>query len=411
MSSVLGSFTALPNLHPALVHFPVALAITALLFDLISILLPRRTWWERSAAALYALAAAGAVAAYLAGRQAANGLGAISAQAETVLARHADLALWTVAVLLVAALFRVAANIRDAGRPAARFGALRAIALITLAGGSALVGATADLGGALVFRHGVAVTRPQTGAAPAAPSIAVTTTPATPLFRGADGSITWSPSSGDTAALGRILVRAPAGGTGTVEAVTGRGDGLGLKVNGESLLTVPGTFGDLSAEVRLDLSRFDGTAGLAHHVAADGSAVILSVSTSGRAQLFRRSAGRQKLFGAASISAPSGLVILRTTAAGHHMKGFIDGKLAVHGHGSAGQPGRVGVYLNGRGTVRLLRLEVHPAVSHLSSGEQRGESYVPRMSVRSFGHHNQPDVTDAPSSASLQTAINLGGLT
>ena len=42
MSDALLGLTSLPNLHPALVHFPIALAAVALLFD--ASVLARRRW-------------------------------------------------------------------------------------------------------------------------------------------------------------------------------------------------------------------------------------------------------------------------------------------------------------------------------------------------------------------------------
>ncbi|HHQ48763.1 MAG TPA: hypothetical protein ENK19_07755 [Acidobacteria bacterium] len=367
MSSVLGSFTALPNLHPALVHFPVALAFTALALDLFSLLSPRRLWPERAAAALYALAAAGAVAAYLAGRQAADGLGPISAQAETVLSRHADLGLWTMIVLLVAAVLRVAASVRGAALPVARFGILRALALLVLLGGAALVGVTADLGGALVFRHGVAVASsaaisPQATPAPA--PTAVAESPEVRLTRGDDGALEWRPAPADRAALGTILTPLPGGARVTVVSTAAPGEGLALEVNGEAFLVLPGTFDNLVAGARLDLDHFKGAAGLAHHVASRKTAVLFTVATGGEARLARRTDGTEKTFDTAPIPPPTGTVELRTTAAGRHLKGFVDGKMTVHGHGSSGEPGRVGLYLNGHGTVRIVSISVRPAGDH-----------------------------------------------
>jgi len=233
MSGLLASLTALPNLHPALFHFPVALAFTALALDLFSLLVPRRIWPERAAAALYALAAAGAVAAYLAGRQAADGLGQIPVQAEAVLSRHADLGLWTMAVLLAAAVLRVTASVRTANLPVARFGVLRAAALLAMLGASALVGVTADLGGALVFRHGVAVAASAGSPArttPVAPPTPVVEPPEVRLTRGGDGSLDWRPAPTDGAALGTILTPLPGSARVTVASAPDAGDGLALEV-------------------------------------------------------------------------------------------------------------------------------------------------------------------------------------
>lgn len=364
MTGILGSLTALPNLHPALVHFPVALAFTGLALDLLSLFLPRRTWLERAAAALYALAAAGAVAAYLAGRQAADGLGPISAQAEAVLSRHADLALWTMIVLLVAAVLRVVASVRGAASPVARFGLLRAVALVVMLGAAALVGLTAELGGALVFQHGVAVARSGGEAAEATPTPAAPAVVASPevrLSRGDDGSLEWRPGPGDGAALGSILTPLAGGAPVSVASSGSVGDGLALEVNGEAFLLLPGTFDNLAVETRLDLSDFRGVAGLAHHVTSAQSAVLFTVSTRGRARLVRRSGGREKVFDSVDMTVGRRVVDLRTTVAGRHLKSFVDGKMIAHGHGSSGEAGPVGLYLNGHGTVRVLSMSIKPA--------------------------------------------------
>ena len=57
------SMTALPNLHPALVHFPIALLPMALLFEILGLTFRRQDWLERAAVSLYAAAALGALVA------------------------------------------------------------------------------------------------------------------------------------------------------------------------------------------------------------------------------------------------------------------------------------------------------------------------------------------------------------
>lgn len=56
----------LVHLHPMLVHFPIALALTALLFDLTSYRF-KQDWLSKAAIALTLLAALGAMAAILSG--------------------------------------------------------------------------------------------------------------------------------------------------------------------------------------------------------------------------------------------------------------------------------------------------------------------------------------------------------
>jgi uncharacterized membrane protein len=158
------TWTSLPNLHPAVVHFPTALLPVALLFDLVCLLRPTWTWLDRSAAALYVLAAAGAGAAYAAGDEAADGLKALAPAARAVLSEHEDLARWTLITCSIVALLRLVIAWRERDRPRIGVGPLRWVLLAAGGGALALLVATADHGGSLVYRHGVAVTTSTAGA-------------------------------------------------------------------------------------------------------------------------------------------------------------------------------------------------------------------------------------------------------
>jgi uncharacterized membrane protein len=147
-----------PNIHPLLVHFPIAWWIGAVLVDLIALMLPRAAWAATTASVLYPAGAVSAAAAFLTGRQAAATVH-MSGMAHPLVMEHWNWALGTTAGFALVAVLRVWLQI---ARPqSARWGrtALAVAALVALAG---LV-ETGQRGARLVFEQGVGVAAPRPG--------------------------------------------------------------------------------------------------------------------------------------------------------------------------------------------------------------------------------------------------------
>jgi uncharacterized membrane protein len=153
-------------LHPAVVHFPIALALVALLFEAVA-RHPRGRALEPAAAVLIVLAALGAVVTVVTGNLAHDDA-VVPPAARELIGRHEDLgvvAMWALVVLAIARL--VLARI---GR---HRGAAAWLYLVLLAGAAGAVGYNGHLGGQVVFRHGV-------GTDPVQRSTVPTAAPATP---------------------------------------------------------------------------------------------------------------------------------------------------------------------------------------------------------------------------------------
>jgi len=295
--------TALPNLHPAVIHLPLALVPLAVVLDLFALVKRDHPFFDRLAAATWVIGAVGTLAAWLAGREAADSVGLLPAEVSEAVHGHADAAQLALIAIGVVALGRAAASWKAPGvvwpRAALLVGGMGATVLLMLA---------ADQGGALVYQHGVAVDRP---------AAEVQECPACETF-----------------AAGEV----PAGSW--------------IEAEGERVLLVGEAFSDVQVSATVELHDFAGRIGVVHHWAdtpgafvidtRDGSAVLSA--TSGELHTGSAEPGRT--------------VELATSALGTHYKGYVDGEVITHGHTDAEAPGRPGLWLDGTGRIRLVSLEV-----------------------------------------------------
>jgi hypothetical protein len=256
---------------------------------------------------------------------------------------------------------------RDAAR--VRVNVLRLVLLGAGVGACALVFETAEHGGALVYRHGLAVPGGPGGAprlaAEGAPPIAAKTTSndlAARLHRAADGSVHWMPLSEDGAALGTILRPAAGSDANAVKpgpAVAGAA-GLTLAVDGRAILVLEGAHGDVEVGAEIDRAGFQGTIGVVHHLTDTANYGVFAVSSAGRAELRLWRAGKESLLDGASVRVEEDPLRLSVSSAGRHLKGVVGEAVVAHGHAEPGPPGACGLLLDGRGTVRIRELMVMP---------------------------------------------------
>ncbi len=157
MVDQIAAWLALPNLHPAVVHFPVALLLTALAADVICLVVRRWPWVDRAATALYAIGTAGAGVAYLTGEAAAAGMWTVSGAAQEALADHESGALLTLAAFAVVTVLRWTVSWLGRRDRRIQVGFFRLVALVAAAAAAVLLVQTARLGGELVYTHGLGV--------------------------------------------------------------------------------------------------------------------------------------------------------------------------------------------------------------------------------------------------------------
>ena len=148
-------FDALPNLHPALVHFPIALLVTAIAADLAAVVTPRRDPLRPAVTVLHLAGTVSLVATYLTGRSAALTV-FTPGMAHSAVESHWNLALVMTIYFGILAVARLWASwtLHEAR--------WKLWGVLLLAGLAGLVGLaeTASRGGLLVYRWGVGVMGP-----------------------------------------------------------------------------------------------------------------------------------------------------------------------------------------------------------------------------------------------------------
>jgi uncharacterized membrane protein len=151
-----------PNVHPMLVHFPIAWLIAAIVVDLISLVQPRAKWAASSATFLYLAGAASAVVTYQTGRQAAATV-LIPGMAHAIVQQHWNWALATTIFFTSLSGVRLVVFFLNRQPSYAGRAAFAGAAL----GGLLLLFYTGELGARLVYQYGVGVS--STSLPPAAP--------------------------------------------------------------------------------------------------------------------------------------------------------------------------------------------------------------------------------------------------
>ncbi len=360
--------TALPNLHPALVHFPIACLPLALAFDCVGLVLRRQRWLAPAATTLYIVGVLSAWLAIWAGERAADGLVGVPAAVQPRIGEHSDWAHYALYAMIAVAAVRLAIQLRP--RLSDHRGAILGALVLGLAA-LGLLGKTADLGGALVYQHALAVklTEPVTPEMPAGEISAGAASTADEsardrLVTAEDGSLIWRPAPEDNDAIGTVLVAAQGSDLAAVHALEASGDGLGLTVDRSVTLLLPGTFGDVQVEAEIELLDFNGSVGLVHHYREAGDRGAFATSIEGNAVLDDVRQGDRTLLDEQGIELPRGRFMLAVSASGKHLKGLVDGKTVTHGHIAPGPEGSCGLLLAGTGTLRVLRMTVQPLEPH-----------------------------------------------
>lgn len=358
-----------PNLHPLFVHFPIALILLAVLMDLLNFFLPDEWWDDTKTTILYGIGTLSAIAAYYTGTLAADSV-MLSAEAQPVLTEHADWAWLTVWFYGVYAVFRITATWWTSGKYRMKFHV--GFFLVSLVGVYFLYQA-GDHGAQMVFKHGVGVQAAEVenpvqhehdnghseGEETHADSTGTTSMTGNTSFNtNENGNWIWNIERNAIDVLQKNFQWISGSSESVNAEVVEVENGHALSFSGDDLNAF--FTGDQSYETEqidyyVDMASFTGTVEFVSHIQDQNNYDFVSIASGGTVKQGRMSNGEPQIFeeGSVDVSQP---LFVRVVGNGTHFRGYINKEMVVHGHGDAPKPGRIGLKMNGSGSVLLQKM-------------------------------------------------------
>lgn len=339
-----------PNIHPMLVHFPIAIILLAVFLDFLNFFLPDGWWDPLKSTILYGIGTLSAIVVYYTGTLAADSI-FLPSGAQPVLNEHADRAWWTVWFFGVYTLLRILLHwykVMDRK-------SISTAAFVLALPGVFLLYETGDHGARMVFGYGAGTGQllEQEREAASVPADSLMAEGGSNFTIKQNGDWSWGMGPNAVSTLLENFHWLEGTAQDLQPSTVNSGDHYLLKLNGDSLSNFfigHNTYKNVQVDYYLDLSNFDGEVSLVNHVQDAQNYDFVTLSSDGTLSQGRLSEGSREVFAKEDYST-SGMLFVRTVVNGTHFRAYIDKKMTVHGHGDAPEAGGVGLRLDGSGTV------------------------------------------------------------
>ena len=346
----------LPNIHPIVVHFPIALLSTAFIVDSIGLFMRRRIAVQHTVTWLYCAGAALAILAYLTGRSGADEL-LLPAQVSPLVDEHAD---WAFRMTWFFALFasvRVAISYIFPPKTI-----VLGTAFVLAIAGIVMLFETAEHGAELVFKHGLGVQQitidePIDNTVFSASNLSSVDPGIIELD---NNSWVWRPIEGANLILSEQFTWLESNEASVISEIVkdpDHGTVLGLYLHEIPILFVAGEAIDTTqADVNVNLDGFNGTFRMVFHVQDESTYDFLAFDDTS-VTLGRTDNGVETIFEEKLLDY-SGWLDLRVFGGNGHFRGYLNGELLTHGHATDLPAGPFGFKIDGVGTVLIESIRV-----------------------------------------------------
>jgi len=346
-----------------LVHFPLAILFFAALMDLLTFFLDKKWWDEKKTAVTYLIGAVAAVVVYFTGGMAADSLD-IPKVAYHAVGAHAGWAEWTVWFFGIYAILRIilsALGKFENTRVHVLFFALSFVGLFFLY-------ETGEHGANLVFNYGLGtgnLAKQKVESSPSASTVG--------FAKDEEGNWSWTIGSNGIQTFYKHFNWLSADTTtNDLRAVTKDSVHYLRFGAGHSIFVTKSKYNDFEFDVDLDVNSLNGDLLLLHHVQDAENYDYMALHTDSSATLGRVRNGSSETIEEGKVNWQSAHHI-KFVNSGEHQRGYVDGKLILHGHVEAAPAGGVGLSPKGQGSLLIRKMELSKLTGEEESHDEEGQ--------------------------------------
>lgn len=351
-----------PNIHPLIIHFPIAILILAVLANFLSLVLRKFEWLIKVTVSLYVIGTLSALAAFFTGRAAADSLD-LPTKVINTLTAHADWAeytVWYFGVFTAAYITFMFLEKKILNRFS---NIIKPILFLFGFGGLFLVYLTADAGAKMVYGYGLGtgnlVELPQNVSSEKNIKGKTHEENISTITSFDNGSWKFYPAKGAVETLidDFSWLEGERSNTGIELISNKKEEYVKIIPNGNSaLLTYGNKLKNVQVELMANLDSLDGSFLILHHfidknnydfVSFDQNEISMGRIADNKEEIFEKKTFKTK-----------GWVTVKSIISGKHFRTNINGKLVVHGHGEETNPGVAGFKFFGKGSLLISNFDV-----------------------------------------------------
>ncbi|MFA5805852.1 MAG: DUF2231 domain-containing protein [Melioribacteraceae bacterium] len=339
-----------PNIHPMIVHFPIALLIAAVLLDVLGLFLKRFNWLEKSAFVLYAIGTIMLIITFFTGRSASDGLD-IPANVISSVNDHADWAEITMWFFIIYSIVRLSVGfwLKKLNKTI-----VVPVVLVAFVGVYFLFH-TAEYGAKLVYGHGLGtgnisrIEKTETKNGQKEEQVSDS------IFTKSNGGSWKLIAVQGTAFVLKEKFKWIKGSADKLDPMYDKDNSaLMLHPADEGFFVYDNKIKSVQISVKINLDDLNGQIELVHHFIDQNNYDFLRVGN-GKIILARKTNEQENIFGEDRY-AKKGWIEVKVVSDGKHFRGYVDNKIIVHGHDDEPKPGSVGLRITGKGSVSIKEI-------------------------------------------------------